>query len=314
MFLVCGEALYDVFYAPPDREGMVSMQAVIGGSPLNVATGLSRQGMEAGFFAGISTDPLGEGLAEHVAREKISPAYLRRKRNPTTLSLIGLTAAGVPNYSFYGHAAADISLTLDDLPVLGPEVTGIHAGSYTLVQQPGADALAALIAREAHRLITLDPNIRPTVQPDMAVWRARVDALMPHVSVVKASEEDIELMYPREDIETVSRRWLAAGPAMAVVTRGMDGAIAFTHTGAVITSAPNIRVVDTVGAGDTFQATLIAGLVQAGAHNRAGVAALAPQSLEVLIRRSVCAASITCQRRGADLPTAREIDAAMPRG
>lgn len=311
MFLVCGEALYDVFTGRPDREGSVPLQAFVGGSPLNVATGLSRLGLKAGLLAGISMDPLGEFLADHIADEGIDTSFLRRKANPTTLSLIGLTAAGVPRYTFYGHAAADVSLTLDDLPALGPDVTGIHVGSYTLVCPPIADAIQALLAREGHRLITLDPNVRATVQPDMAIWRQRIAALMPHVSVVKASEEDMIAMYPHDDLEAVARGWLAVGPAIVIITRGEGGAITFTSTGALITNSPQITVVDTVGAGDTFQAGLIAGLVQAGVRDRDGVAALATKSLEMILNRAAVAASITCERRGADLPTAKEVDAAM---
>jgi fructokinase len=310
MFLVCGEALYDVFSAPVEPDGSVPMHAVIGGSPLNVAVGLSRLGIATGLFAGISTDPLGEGLVRHLAREGVSAAHLRRKARPTTLSLVGLNEAGLPDYTFYGDNAADCSLTLADLPDLGPETTGLHVGSYTLVRAPVADTLATLVARERHRLITLDPNIRPTVEPDMAIWRVRIGALVPHVTVVKASEEDIALLHPGEDFEQVARRWLGLGPALVVVTRGEAGAMAFTANHALVLHAPAVEVVDTVGAGDTFQAAMIAGLLAAPAGDRAGVAALSTGQLEAILRRATAAAALTCRRRGADLPRAAELAAA----
>lgn len=306
MFLVCGEALYDVFTGRADG-ARVGLNAVIGGSPLNVAIGLARQGQDVGLLAGISTDPLGDGLATHIAREGVRTEYLRRKANPTTLSLVGIGPGGAPHYTFYGHNAADISLTIEDLPVFSPDIAGIHVGSYTLVCSPMADTLAALVRRENHRLITLDPNIRPTVEPDMAVWRARIAALLPHVSVVKASDEDLALLYPEAGDERTARAWLAAGPAAVIVTRGAEGATAFTRSWRIDVPAPAVAVVDTVGAGDTFQATLIAGLLERGVKNRTDMAEITADSLENLLIRCCRAAAITCRRQGADLPRTGEI-------
>jgi len=314
MFLVCGEALYDVFLRDEPGRGPVGLTAVIGGSPLNVAIGLARQGERAGFFAGLSEDPLGARLAAHIAAEGVDGRYLCRKPNPTTLSLVSLGSGGVPHYTFYGHAAADISLTLADLPVLGPEVTGVHAGSYTLVAQPVADAVAALLARERHRLITLDPNIRPTVEPDMAIWRRRIDALLPHVAVVKASDEDLDRLHPGEPPERIALRWLDQGPAVVIITRGPNGAVALTRRLRLDCPAPPVAVVDTVGAGDTFQATLIAGLLAAGIRDRAGIAGLGETDLAALLTRCCHAAAITCGRHGADLPSRDEIDRSQATG
>lgn len=309
MFLICGEALYDVFMTNPPPRGPVGMTAVIGGSPLNVAVGLARLGEKAGFFAGLSSDPLGARLASHLAEEGVEPGFLRIKPNPTTLSLVGVDASGGPQYTFYGHEAADICLTIEDLPALGPEVSGIHIGSYTLVRPPIADTLAALAGRERHRLISLDPNIRPTVEPDMAVWRRRIAALLPHVSLVKVSDEDLHLLFPQEAPEAVAARWLEAGPALVIVTRGGKGAVALRQGERIETAAPRIAVVDTVGAGDTFQATLIAGLLALGCRNRGDVAGVSLPALERLMTRCCAAAAITCQRQGADLPHARDLPA-----
>lgn len=307
MFLVCGEALYDVFMADTAAEGPLGLSAVIGGSPLNVAVGLARQQQPVAFLAGISTDPLGARLAAHIAREGVRTTCLRTKPFPTTLSLVGVGPAGTPHYTFYGHDAADVSLTVEDLPVLGPDTTGIHIGSYTLVRAPIADALAVLAERERHRLITLDPNIRPTVEPDMAIWRRRIDALLPHVSVVKVSDEDLHLLHPGAAVDTLAAEWLGKGPAAVVVTRGGAGATGFAGGRRIDVAAPPVRVIDTVGAGDTFQATLIAGLLELGTANRADVTRIDAESFERLLTRCCRAATITCQRRGADLPRRDEI-------
>lgn len=307
MFLVCGEALYDVFMTKSPERGPVGMSAVIGGSPLNVAVGLARLGAQAGFFAGLSSDPLGVRLAAHLAAEGVDPRFLKIKPNPTTLSLVGVDARGGPKYTFYGHDAADISLTLQDMPVLGPEVSGIHIGSYTLVRTPIADTLAALVGREHHRLISLDPNIRPTVEPDMALWRQRIAALLPSVSLVKVSDEDLHLLFPGDSPDEVAERWLDMGPALVVVTRGGAGAVALRRGERIEVAAEKVTVADTVGAGDTFQATLIAGLLALGCRSRRDVAEVSPADLFRLLKRCSLAAAITCQRQGADLPHARDL-------
>ncbi|MBL8589087.1 MAG: carbohydrate kinase [Methylobacteriaceae bacterium] len=309
MFLVAGEALYDVFPGAPLRRGAIDMRAVVGGSPFNVAIGLARQGEEVALLAGVSTDPLGEGLAAHLIAEGVRADYLCRKPNPTTLALVALDAQGLPRYAFYGHEGADVALTAQDLPAPGAALSGVHVGSYALVRAPAADTLAQLVAGAAGGLVTLDPNVRPTVEPDMGVWRRRIAALIPHAAVVKASDEDLARLAPGEPIDSVARGWLAAGPALVVVTRGAEGVAAFTRAHALRLPAAPVAVVDTVGAGDTFQATLIAGLLRAGARRRDDVAALAPAEIERILVRAGRAAAITCGRRGADLPTAAEIDA-----
>lgn len=308
MFLVCGEALYDVFIGEEAADGRLALSGVVGGSPLNVAIGLARLGHAAGFFAGLSNDVLGGKLARHIAKEGVSPDWLRRKDAPTTLSLVGLGPDGGPAYAFYGHRAADVSLILDDLPTLGAEVIGLHVGSYTTVVEPAAGTLAAFARRESHRLVTYDPNVRPTIERDADVWRRRVADTLPHVGVIKASEEDCAFLHPGEAIADVARRWLAAGPALAVITRGASGALALSRHGEITMRARPVEVVDTVGAGDTFQAALIGGLIDRGVRDRAGVAALAPADVDAIVARCCRAASIVCGRRGADLPRRADLE------
>lgn len=302
MFLVCGEALYDVFIGDEADGGSLALTGVVGGSPLNVAIGLARLGHATGFLAGVSRDVLGERLARHIAGQGVSTAWLRRKDAPTTLSLVGVGEDGSAAYAFYGHRAADVSLTLDDLPQLDDDAAGLHVGSYTTVVAPAAGALAALARRESHRLVTYDPNVRPTIEADPRAWRARVADMLAHASVVKASEEDCAFLYPGEAPVDVARRWLAAGPELVVVTRGAGGALALSRHAEIAMGASPVAVVDTVGAGDTFQAALIGGLLDRGARSRADVATLALGELETIIARCIRAAGIVCARRGADLP------------
>lgn len=308
MYVVCGEALFDVFTGDERRDGGLTLDARAGGSPFNVAIGLARLGAPVGFLGGLSRDYLGERLAARLAAEGVDTHYLVRSVRPTTLSLIGKTAEGTPAYTFYGAGAADRSLTKADLPDLPRKVIGLHFGSYSIVAQPCADALAELAEREAKtRLISLDPNVRPTVEPDMKVWRRRVGALAEVATLIKASAEDLELLWPGKKIDGIAAQWLKGGASLVVVTLGDRGAVAYARDDAVQARLEGTRVVDTVGAGDSFQAALLHGLATMKLTAKAKLAAIGRAEMAGLLVYASRAAAITCGRRGADLPRAAEL-------
>ncbi|MCR9284629.1 carbohydrate kinase family protein [Roseibium aggregatum] len=308
MFLICGEALFDLFGEAGSGDS-VSFDARIGGSPFNVAMGLARLEEDAGFFGGISRDALGERLVQKFRSEGVSERYILRTDYLTTLSLVQKDEHGSPAYTFYGENAADRMVTVDDLPQFDEPPLFLHIGSYTALVEPVSAAFRALIERERdHTLVSFDPNIRPTVVPDMALWRRNTESLVPLTDVVKVSDEDLALIAPGEPVETIARAWLGMGASLVIVTRGGDGATAFAE--GIEVSRPGIKVTveDTVGAGDTFQAALLAGLKHLGATNRDVLAALDAGQLNRLLDFAVGAAAITCSRRGADLPRRSELE------
>ncbi len=308
MFLVCGDSLFDIFLEGETGPGAMTFAARAGGSPFNVALGLSRLGCDAGLLTGLSSDMLGKRLTQVLAREEVSTAYALATTRPTTISLVGLDAAGVPEYQFYGNGSADIGVTPADLRPLGPEVTGLHFGSYSLAISPVADAFAALASAEAHRFISVDPNIRPTIEPDMSVWRARLDVLFPLADLVKTSAEDLTMLIPGVTAEAFATDLLGRGVQLVVVTDGGAAALGWTSAGLhAVARPPKVAVVDTVGAGDTFQAALIAQLCRHSEGPKAGVAALDAAGLETMLDYAARAAAITCSRRGADLPRAADL-------
>lgn len=308
MFLVCGEALFDLFLEGEDGPGAVGFAARAGGSPFNVAIGLSRLGCDAGLLTGLSDDMLGKRLARALAAEGVSTAYAVATSRPTTISLVGLDAAGAPEYQFYGAGSADAGVTLAEMPRLGAEVDGLHFGSYSLAVTPVADAFAALAQAERGRFVSLDPNIRATIEPDMGVWRARLDALYPVADLVKTSAEDLALIHPGRSPEAFAADLIARGVKLVVVTAGGEAALAWSAAGHRATARPpRVAVVDTVGAGDTFQAALIARLCAHDGGPLAGLDALDAGALQATLDYAARAAAITCSRRGADLPRAAEL-------
>lgn len=308
MFLICGEALFDLFGDASSGDNL-SFDARIGGSPFNVAMGLARLGEEAAFFGGISNDAFGEKLVQKFRAEGVSQDFVLRTDYLTTLSVVQKDEHGHPAYTFYGTEAADRMITVDDLPIFATPPQVLHVGSYTALVEPVATALKGLIRRERdHTLISFDPNIRPTVVPDMNLWRSNTEALVPLTDVIKVSDEDLALIMPGEPAEDIARSWLARGAGLVIVTRGRDGATAFTAKAEVSRPGVKVDVEDTVGAGDTFQAALLAGLKELGAAGRSGLGNLDEARLNRLLEFAVKAAAITCSRRGADLPRRSELE------
>jgi fructokinase len=168
VFMVCGEALLDVFAAGDTRSGL-ALDARVGGSPFNVAVGLARLAQPVAFFGGVSRDFVGERLMRAFADEGVRTDFILRNHAPTTLGLVGLDAAGVPTYTFYGEGAADRQVPLASLAAIPPQVRAFHVGSFATVVEPIASTLAALVEREhARSVIAYDANVRLNVEPDLA--------------------------------------------------------------------------------------------------------------------------------------------------
>jgi fructokinase len=307
MFVVCGEALMDVYMGEVTSTGM-RLDACIGGSPLNVAQGLARLARPVAFLAGLSTDALGERLLASLRAEGVDTSLILRNDAPSTLSVVSLDASGVPRYAFHGNGAADRQITPETLPALPAATRVLQFGSYALAVEPVGSALRALAMRErGRRLIAYDPNVRLNVEPDLDHWRAVVEEMVSIAHLVKVSDEDLGLLYPAEGPERVAARWLRQGASLVAVTRGRHGASAWTRLAQADAPSPEIRVVDTVGAGDTFQAAMLTWLDEHDALSPEALSALDGTSLEALLRFAARAAAITCSRRGADMPRRAEL-------
>jgi fructokinase len=309
MFLVCGEALMDVF-ADGDTPTGMALDARVGGSPFNVAVGLARLGQPVSFLGALSRDFLGERLLRALCNEGVDTASIARVDAPTTLGLVGTDARGVPSYAFYGEGGADRELGVNAIGSLPTTVDAINLGSFSTVVEPIASSLRTLVEREhARALISYDPNVRLNVAPDLARWRNALQWMLPHTHLLKISEEDLSLLLPDTRPQQLAGNALARGAQLIVVTRGEGGATAWTASATVAVSAVQVPVVDTVGAGDTFQAALLAWLAEHNCLSPNALSSLVVSQLAEALQFAVSAASITCSRRGADMPRRGELDA-----
>lgn len=307
MILVAGEALMDVFSVGPTSTGF-RLEACVGGSPFNVAIGLARLGQRAAFLGGISRGFLGERLLDTLRAEGVDASPVWRTDAPTTLGLVGLDAAGVPSYGFYGQGAADRELPVEALAAIPTDLKALHLGSIACVVEPVAQTLREAVLRvRADSVVSYDPNVRIAVEPDARRWRRQLDWMLPHTDLLKLSSEDLEVLAPGTGPEAFARHALSQGVRVVVLTQGDQGALAWTSRQAVRVDAPAVAVVDTVGAGDTLQAAWLAWLADHHRLTREGLTALDPAALSQGLRYAVQAAGITCSRRGADLPRRSEI-------
>jgi fructokinase len=307
---VAGEALVDLVPAPVGEY----LEIAPGGSPANVAVGLARLGVPARLLARIADDPLGRRVRAHLETNGVLLDHAVAAREQTSMALVTVGADGGPTYDFRVAGTADWQWTDDELAdALDGPVVALHSGSLALTTPPGAAALRALVARAAATAtISYDPNARPLLMGSPADVLAGVHELLAVADVVKVSEEDLGWLLPGRSPADVLEDWVARGPALVAVTLGGDGVLAATASG-VRARRPGVpvEVVDTVGAGDTFSAALLAGLHRRdllGAARRPALRALDGPTVDALLDAAARAAAITCSRRGADPPTRAELD------
>jgi fructokinase len=182
-----------------------------------------------------------------------------------------------------------------------------------LAVDPIGDALLSLARREAgSRVVSVDPNLRPAMVGALDGWRARIDDFARCAAIMKLSEEDLVTGWDaRESADCLAAAWLSNGVNLVVMTEGARGATAWWAGGKASVTGRTVAMVDTVGAGDSFHAALLGRLWQRGLLRREALAKLDQPAVEDALGYAIAAASITCGRRGADVPRRVEVEAMM---
>lgn len=307
MILSCGEALIDML-PRTSTEGEACFAPYAGGAVFNTAIALGRLGAPSAFFSGVSNDMLGEILADTLTASKVDTRFLARSDRPTTVAFVKLVN-GQATYAFYDEATAGRMLSNDQLPSLPKDVDALFFGGISLVNDPAASTYEALQSREcAARVTMIDPNIRPGfIAGKEAEYRARIERMIGRADIVKLSDEDLHWLEGQGDLTALARGILAKGPKVVFITEGAKGARAVTATQDVSVAAQKVTVVDTVGAGDTFNAGVLAALHQADALTKAAVAGLSDATLTAALTLGTRAAAVTVARAGANPPWANEL-------
>lgn len=306
MIVIGGEALVDLV----DDGG--TTRHVPGGGPFNTAIAFGRLDVPVGFLGTISRDEDGQMLARRLVVSGVDTSCVRWSDAPTPRAVVHHLRDGRNEYTFHLSGTSLADLRPDELPVLPEEAWAVHVGTLALAVDPPASAYEALVDREAaRRQIVLDPNVRPAIFGDVAVYRRRFERLARLADVVKLSDDDAAWIYPGVPVEDVVRLILDLGSDVVAVTRGENGAVAGSKDAFVDVAGIPVEVVDTVGAGDSFGAALVTALVDQGAFGQQAMGSSDELVLTRAVSYAVAASAITCTRTGAVPPSRNEIDAQL---
>lgn len=295
---VAGEVLIDLI---PNAN---TSQPIVGGGPANTAKALARVGVDTQFIDGISTDDYGLMIKDELLTSGIKLDYVKHSDKPTCLAIVSLNEKGSASYEFVieGTATFDFSQRWLPNPVeLKPSL--LYTGTLATIIEPGASELftwAQSVAKSAP--IVFDPNIRAAVMDDRKIYLSQVESWVAISSAVKVSQEDLTWLYPSLEIDQIVNNWLTLGALLVVVTFGDQGLAAYRLGEKIKVDAIKVKVVDTVGAGDTVGAILVEAIIKDGLASLTGV------RLEKMLKRAAKAAAITVSRAGANPPTDKEIE------
>ena len=302
MIHVIGEALIDIIV---DVEGKV-LVTVVGGAPLNTARTISRLGVPTTFLGGISTDAFGNRIMRMLAEDGVHYAFDSQVPEPTTLAIAELDQHGAATYRFVMDKTSATAVTPDAaLAAIGSDCRALHAGTLGLVLQPLADATRAVVeSSPAERLVMIDPNCRPSVMDSSNTFRRTLDSVLARADIVKVSSDDLEFMSSALDAQTAAQELQRESGALVIFTDGPNSVQIITAAETVTLEVPKVKVVDTVGAGDSFSGGFLAhwlsrGLGRSDLSDLAAIVEAATFGIKV--------AGITCQRAGADPPRASEL-------
>lgn len=302
MILTCGEALIDML-PRSSTDGEDCFAPYPGGAVFNTAIGLGRLGVPTQFLCGMSSDFLGDILRDALDASGVDHSPSPKLQAPCTVAFVKLVE-GQATYAFYDENSAMRSLTT--APAV--EADALFFGGISLVGDGCGDTYETLMLREAPARVTMmDPNIRPSFIQDVATYRARIDRMMAVADIVKLSDEDLHWFEGEGDLADLARGLVAKGAKLVCITQGADGVTGYTANHEVFVPSERAEVVDTVGAGDTFNAGLLAGLERAGVLTKAAIATLNAEQIRAALHLGVRAAAVTVSRAGANPPTAAEL-------
>ena len=306
MILSCGEALIDMLPRETTK-GEAGFAPYAGGAVFNTAIALGRLGIPSGFFCGLSDDMMGDILRKSLTESGVDHSYCATSSRPTTIAFVKLVD-GQATYAFYDENTALRMITENDLPALGDDCEALHFGAISLIPEPCGSTYEALMAREhKKRVISLDPNIRPGFIKDKVAHMARIKRMSAMSDIVKFSDEDLDWFEMEGDIETLAAYWLKAGAKLVIITRGADGATGYTERFSTTVKSERVEVVDTVGAGDTFDAGILASFKLQGLLTKEKIATLDEEAVRKAFAFGAKIAAVTVSRAGANPPWASEV-------
>jgi fructokinase len=300
---ILGEALIDFKATAP-----MAFQGYFGGSPYNVAIAVARMAQPVCFLSQISSDILGAPLLAYLKQNGVDTHYVLESAAPTTVAFVE-EYGGNLHFQFIANGSADTLYNPQPRPTLPDSVQFVQFGSISLLQEPAATSITDIVAaHRARAIIVFDPNCRPALTPDRDAYRRKLQAWLRLAHIVKISEQDLAWLEPNRAHAETAHEWLANGVSAVIITRGGDGAWLYRAAHAPLhVMPPKITVADTVGAGDTFTAATMVGLIERGVSDLSKLDTLSSDDWQWVMQFAATAAAINCTRSGTNPPTRAEI-------
>jgi fructokinase len=326
VIVVIGEALIDLI---EDKTAKGRYQAVVGGANANVAIALARLGAKQQLLARISSDAFGQKIRQRLVDNKVGLDHAIDATQQSTVAIASIGESGGANYSFYVENTADWAWTKSELPTIESMqalgATAIQFGCLTMAMPPG-NAVIEAWAKEffEKELLTIshDINVRPALGFEVSKERERVERVNSFSHLIKASDDDIAWLYGLEGaadsggaIDQIAWDWIGDTAKIVFVTRGGEGVSVYRRGKTRLDVASRkVQVQDTVGAGDTFCANTLIQLEQLSALGSKAFERLervSDSELTEIARVSGIAASMACEKTGAEPPTKAELKALL---
>ena len=308
---VVGEALIDFL---PDAKGKYTPH--LGGSPYNLAIGLARQNQSVNYLTPLSDDSFGDTLYSSLRTENVQVPMDRRSQRPTSIALVTAKPNGRNAFRLYREGVADKDTTFAEIKAyLPPDLQLLHTGSLAITpsQLPKIRALMQLMNQRGIP-VSMDINIRLGASRDPEAYLAGVRSLLPFADIVKASDEDLApFQFSTVAEQAAELAFHEQHGGMLILTQGRADTVLFTASGTLRRAPPVVNVIqDTIGAGDSFYAALLACLGRkqlyhlAALHNPIEV--IGVNALQQMLKFANAAAAINLTRPGCSPPTQIEVE------
>ena len=308
MILCCGESLIDMIpeQTVKDKNGFVPYP---GGAIFNTAIGIGRLKCRVGLMSGISTDIFGQQLMAELSASNVDTSNAILSDRPTTLAFVQLTD-GQASYLFYDENSAGRMIAVKDMPHEVKSIAAFLFGGISLHCDPGAEAYVRFAETHANdAVVMVDPNIRPSFISNEILFRDHMERMLRLADIVKVSNEDLNWFFPgSENVETKISKLRKLGPAIVILTSGSSGVKAWKpEEDPIFVDSLKVDVVDTVGAGDSFNAGFLTSLSKAGLLNKATIRLILESDIVAALNFGVRTAAKTVGRAGANPPWRDEL-------
>ncbi len=293
-----GEALIDF-----KAKGPLLFQGYEGGSPMNVAIASARLGGQVGFGGQVSSDLFGQALRDYIQKNNVDTSYLLEHPAPSSFAFVA-EIDGQAHFTFVSNGAANTLYNPQPRPTFPDSLRFLQFGSISLLVEPTSSSIVDIIKNHHDRVtIILDPNVRPSLTPDKAVFMKNLEQWIKLAHILKISSQDLDWLYPNEPYDKAANFYLELGAPFVLITDGDKGVTLYRKNQTPLhVAAPKVNVVDTVGAGDTFTGSLMVALLEYKDLN------LSNEDWEKVLSFATHAAAFNCSRAGANPPTRAELD------